>query len=44
MSDTDHPIPPGLLKLARKAAASCPTLALLVERSGDPERTDHRGR
>ncbi len=26
-----HPIPPGLLKLARKAAASCPTLALLVE-------------
>ncbi len=39
-----QPIPPGLLKLARKAAASCPTLALLVERSGDPERTDHRGR
>lgn len=28
---SDRPVPPALLKLARKAAASCPTLALLVE-------------
>jgi ferredoxin len=35
----DRPIPAGLLKLARKAATSCPTLALLVEPSdGAPRR------
>jgi len=33
-----QPIPPALLKLARKAASSCPTLALLVERTDDPAR------
>jgi ferredoxin len=34
----DGRIPAGLLKLARKAAASCPTLALLVEPAGDAAR------
>lgn len=29
----DTPVPGDLLRLARKAAASCPTLALLVDRS-----------
>jgi len=29
---SDQPVPPGLLKLARKAEASCPTLALIVQR------------
>jgi ferredoxin len=28
---TDAPVPADLVKLARKAAAACPTLALLVE-------------
>jgi ferredoxin len=32
------PVPPRLLKLARKAAASCPTLALLVEPIEAPGR------
>ncbi|MGE5290156.1 MAG: ferredoxin [Micromonosporaceae bacterium] len=34
----DRPVPAGLLKLARKAAASCPTLALLVEHTDDAAR------
>jgi ferredoxin len=34
----DGRVPAGLLKLARKAAASCPTLALLVEPTGDEPR------
>jgi ferredoxin len=29
----ERPIPPDLLDHARRAAASCPTLALLVERA-----------
>lgn len=35
---SDRPVPPALLKLARKAAASCPTLALLVEANTDTAR------
>ncbi len=31
---SDRPVPAGLLKLAKKAEASCPTLALIVERAG----------
>jgi len=31
---SDRPVPVGLHKLARKAAASCPTLALLYEQTG----------
>jgi ferredoxin len=34
---SDQPVPPGLLKLARKAESSCPTLALIVARI-DPGR------
>jgi hypothetical protein len=33
---SDQPVPLSLLKLGREAEASCPTLALLVERT---ERT-----
>ncbi len=35
---SDQPIPPHLLKLARKAESSCPTIALIVSRIGDPGR------
>jgi ferredoxin len=35
---SDQPIPPHLLKLARKAESSCPTIALIVARIGDPGR------
>jgi ferredoxin len=31
-------VPPSLLKLARKAESSCPTLALIVERIDDAGR------
>jgi ferredoxin len=42
-----HPVPPRLLRHARRAVASCPTLALLLEREREspapslqqPERT-----
>jgi ferredoxin len=35
---SDQPVPPRLVKLAKKAEASCPTLALIVERMEDPGR------
>ncbi len=38
---SDQPVPPSLLKLARKAESSCPTLALIVERI---ERADDQRR
>ncbi len=38
---SDQPVPPSLLKLARRAEASCPTLALIVERM---EHADDAGR
>ena len=37
---SDRPVPLSLRKLARKAEASCPTLALLVERTERTERTE----
>jgi ferredoxin len=35
---SDKVLPPRLLKLARKAEASCPTLALLIERVDETGR------
>ncbi|HUK69385.1 MAG TPA: ferredoxin [Streptosporangiaceae bacterium] len=33
-----QPVPQRLVRLAKKAEASCPTLALIVERIEDPAR------
>jgi ferredoxin len=35
----ERPIPPALVAHARRAAAACPTLALVLEREREPARS-----